>query len=64
MEKEFRNEIPSSPIINDGITLSHKYKRFFFIIAISERPVYILYLILFSIFSEKNLMELRRYEIE
>jgi hypothetical protein len=64
MKKEFRNEIPSSPIINDGTTLSRKYKRSFSIIAISERPAYILYLILSPIFSEKNLMELRRYEIE
>jgi hypothetical protein len=64
MEKEFRNEIPSSFIINDEITLSRKYKRFLFIIAISERSVYILYLILLSIFSKKNLMKLRRYKVE
>jgi hypothetical protein len=64
MKKKLRNEIPSSLIINNGATLSREYKRFFFITAISERPAYILRLILFPTFSKKNLMELRRYEIE
>jgi hypothetical protein len=64
MKKKFRNEIPSSPIMNDEATLSRKYKRFFSITAISKRPVYILYLILSPIFLEKNLMKLRRYKIE